>query len=456
MSNSVKTAFNRCNPDHPIEDYNDPMYVDFTGIGLRGTDTNPIVLLQGNIELSDDPTQQCVTGFRGCGKSTELLRLKNNLEQAGYVVVYIDTEDYLNLTVPADIADLWVTMTAALDEAIFGSSKPDPTQPFSNFWERFQGFLNTSIAVNDGTFKVPVVADFKATFKHELGFRAQLYRELGQRKNEMVRLCRAFAEEAVAYHRKAAPESAGLVVVVDSFEKLRGDLTNASQVRESIDRIFIQQASELRTPFHAIFTVPPWVRFMLSCTGFGSGDIFVIPMCRIFEKPKTAIGAPAKVAEHNLSAFLEILRKRFDTKEVFGDEATLLRLAEAAGGYPRDLLRYVREVLLRAGMSTPLPIPAEDQKRFAEAVLTAHESLYENAILDDVLPMLVRVATEHEVRVKDAPQAERIADLFDYHFVLAYINGEPWFDLHPMVRRTARVQAALSQRAVVTNPSENQ
>lgn len=456
MPNSIRTAFNRCDPFEPIRDYDDPRYVDLTGLGLRGTDTNPIVLLQGNIELSDEPTQQCVTGFRGCGKSTELLRLKTNLEKVQYTVVYIDTEDYLNLTVPADIADLWFIMAASLDEAIFGNTKPDPARPFSNFRERFLGFLNTTITVSEGTIKVPQIVDIKAAFKHELGFRAELYRELGQRKSEMVRLCRAFAEEAVAHHRKTSPNGAGLVVIVDNFEKLRGDLTNAAQVRESIEKIFIQQASELQTPYHAIFTVPPWVRFMPFAPGIGSGDIFVIPMCRIFEKPKTAVGAPAKLAPGKLSIFLDILRKRFDTSEIFGDETTLLRLAEAAGGYPRDLLRYVKEVLLRAGMNTPLPIPAEDQKRFADAVLTAHASLYENAILDDVLPMLVRVATEHEVRVKDATEAERIADLFDYHFVLAYANGEAWFDLHPMVRRTQRVQFALHNRTTVDISLETQ
>ena len=39
----------------------------------------------------------------------------------------------------------------------------------------------------------------------------------------------------------------------------------------------------------------------------------------------------------------------------------------------------------------------------------------------------------------------RIADLFDYHFILAYRNGQEWYDLHPLVRKTPTVQRALQK-----------
>lgn len=451
MANLIKEAYNNCNPGEPLTEYNDPRYVDFTGEHLRGSATNPLALMKNTIEMADGRTQQFVTGFRGCGKSTELFRLKYELEQANYRVLYVNTEDYLNLNVPADLADLWLVMAAALDEQVFGSAEPDRGRPFVHFWERVRGFLNANIGVSEVTVKIPEGLDLKLTIKQDLGFRARLYAELGGRKSELIQQCREFAEEAVAHFRGANENCAGLVMIVDSFEKLRGDLLNAASVRESVERIFVKQAGELITPYHVIFTVPPWVRFMEACTGFSGGDIHVIPMCSIFATPAGEGPTPPTAIESRVDLFLDILRKRLDIEKVFGVEIeTLKRLAVCSGGYPRDLLRFAQEILLRAGPSSELPIPPETLTVYAEEVLNAQIGLFEHAVLDDALPLLVRIACEHDPRAENHAQAQRIADLFDYHFILAYKNGKSWFDLHPLVRKTARVKKALEEQAKVT------
>ncbi len=43
---------------------------------------------------------QLLSGFRGTGKSTELRRLKDQLQASGYLVVLCDIEDYINLSTP--------------------------------------------------------------------------------------------------------------------------------------------------------------------------------------------------------------------------------------------------------------------------------------------------------------------------------------------------------------------
>jgi hypothetical protein len=62
-----------------------PLYVNCEAV--RGNN-NVLIALGSPIRRSNTPTCQLYTGHRGGGKSTELLRLKQDLEQKDCVVVY--------------------------------------------------------------------------------------------------------------------------------------------------------------------------------------------------------------------------------------------------------------------------------------------------------------------------------------------------------------------------------
>jgi hypothetical protein len=63
---------------------NSPLYVECKEV--RG-DTDILVELGRKIERSNLPTCQRYSGHRGCGKSTELLRLTDDLDRKGCFVV---------------------------------------------------------------------------------------------------------------------------------------------------------------------------------------------------------------------------------------------------------------------------------------------------------------------------------------------------------------------------------
>ncbi len=76
--------YNAIDPFKPLEP-GDPAYVDCQA--ERG-DTNVVVDLGRDILRSNRDTCQLFAGHRGAGKSTELLRLKADLEAKGCFVVY--------------------------------------------------------------------------------------------------------------------------------------------------------------------------------------------------------------------------------------------------------------------------------------------------------------------------------------------------------------------------------
>ena len=59
-----------------------------------------------------------LTGFRGNGKSTELLRLKKLLEESGSTVFLVNMLDYLLMTKPVELSDFILSLMAALSHAV--------------------------------------------------------------------------------------------------------------------------------------------------------------------------------------------------------------------------------------------------------------------------------------------------------------------------------------------------
>lgn len=87
----LKKLYNIFEPTTPLQ-AGDPAYMDCTQ--ARG-DVDIYKQIGNGIVWSDKPSCQLYAGHRGAGKSTELLRLKQYLEEKEYHVVYFaaDEED---------------------------------------------------------------------------------------------------------------------------------------------------------------------------------------------------------------------------------------------------------------------------------------------------------------------------------------------------------------------------
>jgi hypothetical protein len=78
-------------------------YIDFSSV--RGGEIIGKLKKKITFFSPDDPTCVLFTGHIGCGKSTELLRLKTELEQEGFHVVYFESSEDLEMA-DVDISDV--------------------------------------------------------------------------------------------------------------------------------------------------------------------------------------------------------------------------------------------------------------------------------------------------------------------------------------------------------------
>jgi hypothetical protein len=107
------------------------------------------------------------------------------------------------------------------------------------------------------------------------------------------------------------------------------------------------------------------------------------------------------------------------------DDTAVERLVLASGGHLRILLGLVMEVVTQAES-----LPVDD------ATVTAAIQQVRNGMLplaDDQRDMLRRVAASHELPLATQDDWDIVATLLDQHFVLGYQNGEPWYDVHPLL-----------------------
>jgi hypothetical protein len=254
---------------------NDPFYEPiYQRLGLD----DPVQQISTLIDFGGIDSIRLFSGFRGSGKTTELLRLRDALKRQGYFVLYADALDYVNAAEPIDISDLLMVMAGAFSDTL--QSHADIDIGRENYWNRLWDFLRTEVSIREGTVKVEAATpgqallggiktglDLKFELKSASAFRNALQGVLANKLNELKRNVDSFFEFGVKKIKKTLGEDTQVVFIFDQLEQLRGTLQTEREVIQSVERIFSTHVDLLRIPYiHAVFTVPPWLKFVLPGT----------------------------------------------------------------------------------------------------------------------------------------------------------------------------------------------
>ncbi len=412
-----------------------PLYDD-PGLGLE----DPVRLLARHIEWSpSNSSTQLLSGFRGSGKSTELRRLRARLAGEGYLVLLFDLFDYLSPSLPLDVSDFLMVVAGAISDQLEASKAIPAGATRDSYWTRLTNFLKTRIEFDEVVVGLEPL-QVKASLSVDPSFRQKLQARAAGHLAALVEDMRAYVHEAVA----AIPDEArgkGVVLLADSIENVSGTLSNASEVQESVERLFTSHAEHLRLPdIHTIYTVPPWLK--IRAPGIGarySGGLQMLHPMKVREP--TGAREPVQPA---LDALCRIVSARGDWERLLGDRDVLDRLALESGGHLRDLLKLLTEIVVRADR---LPVDG----RTVEHAITQMRSELLPIAEDDAL-WLQRIADTHDVSLADIERLPRLVTFLDSHLVLCYRNGEDWYDVHPLVREEIAGIAEHAARRGVTEP----
>jgi len=359
------------------------------------------------------------TGQIGSGKSTELLRLKAQLEGPQCKVFYCDLGDWLNLSAPVDLAAMLLGLIGSwIDTVGTLHGKRTPI-------ERLTDFLNrTNISLNGMTLGGDIgaaKAQLQLALKTDEAFRKQLEDTLKNNVASFVRQAHHFVAELVAdicaQHEKC-------VLIADSLEKIRGYGVEAEKVYESVERMFVSEGAALRLPgVHVVYSVSP---FLLSQnpqlpSELGQGTVMNMPSVHVFKKKSTELDADG------VKQMTAMIGLRYANWAQFIPQTLLEQLIRDCGGDLRDYLRAIKVVLLekeaepdaceeallsvvRSQISPPKTVPAGDIAWMAR-LERSHDPELDEKISNRVFQRYL--ATKH---------------------VLAYLNGDAWYSVHPLLR----------------------
>ncbi len=389
-------------------------------------EADPVYHLERHIKFRDVESIQFFSGFKGSGKTTELLRLKQRLSQAGYIVLYANALDYINPSGILDITDLLLSVASALgdklrDPAVLGENLKIPS-----FGDRMDSFFK-SIKVEPGLNLAIPWLSIKAEMKESPSFRQRLQTALASHINVLKAEVNRFVQDcikAVDKHQEDMKAgSRSIVFLFDSLEQIRGGSSTESLVQESVEKVFTNHLGKLKFPYlHMVYTVPPWLKFVASTIG----SMVVLPSVRQWGRD------PARTPyEPGQEALRGVLRRRFTEAgcvRLFGpsERSTLQPLIDHCGGHFRDLLRLVSQALLT---TRSLPISA----RVVEHAI--------QKVRSDFLPLLVsdaqwlkRISDTRAADPRSPEDRTRLIRFLDGHMVLYLRNGHEWYDVHPLIR----------------------
>ncbi|PSB32647.1 AAA family ATPase [Stenomitos frigidus] len=458
MAIDFQKLFAACQPDRSLNLANPddrPYYIDFSAV--RGDKI--IRRLRRTIGGSSQSTCQLFSGHVGCGKTTELFRLKSELEEDGYYVVYFECTEDLDLD-NVDVTDVLLAIARQASEKLEQDQIFLEPQGFKKFLQDAVTFLQTEIDITGAQVNVPggtklsAKSDGKFEFSLPLGI-ASITAEAKKDKNLHDRLRQYLAPRttsllAIINDELLNPATIalrqrnkkGLVVVVDNLDRVGAQINNAK--RPQNEYLFIEQGSDLRRlSCHLIYTIPLVLLFTnerdLLVNRLGGGtEPTVLPMVPVQSRDGQVYEEGMRLLRQMVlaRAFPELTseQERLErVHEVFQSPALLDRLCFISGGHVRKLMTLLFSCL----QVDDLPLSSDG----IESVIRDYRDALLVTVDDDEWKLIMQV-----VRQRVIQGDEQFKILLPSTFFFEYRDSEGrWFGLNPVLAETREYKHWLEQ-----------
>ena len=436
---NIDELYNVFDPFEPLSP-TDPQYVDCREV--RG-DGDILTDLGHKIRRSQRMTCQLYAGHRGAGKSTELLRLKEYLEQNNFLVVYfaadeadIDAED-------AEYADILLACTRHLLEDLKDIAKPDPlTEWLRSRWQELKDLALTEVKFESLSVQQQIsqFAKLTANLRAVPSLRRQIRDKINPHTVTLTHALNEFIDEA----KKNLPDGREkLAVIVDNLDRIV-PVPQENNKRTNHEEIFIDRSEQLRgLKCHLVYTVPISLVYSSRSTDLQQnyGDPQVLPMIMVQNSDGT-------VNDAGVEKLTEIITKRVAktsldsetlTTEIFESAEVLQRLCLMSGGHVRNLLMLMQAAINRMNR---LPI----SKRAVQRAITETRETYRRSVEHNEWEILAQVH-----RSKRIINEDQVRNLLFNRCLLEYRDFDeeeelqPWYDVHPLIKNLPEFKEALAR-----------
>jgi len=402
QAQNLREAFNAFDPTHPLRsEFYQAFYVE-----------RPEGIHQLIEDLRADErtsTKWLFTGHRGSGKSTELIRLTEALQDR-YFTVYFTVEDVL------DMADVdYKDVILALGSRLYEKSKTQGVSLPREMLEDLTGWFSTTLKEVEGAIGAEAELEAKADFwflkllskvKSESRTRQVVRRQFESNLSDLLTQVNEIVD-AIAKKAKKP-----VLAVVDGLDKI-WDLEKAKGVFYTGGiNLLVPRCKAVYTVPLALFYTPEFRQVHVTFDG-----TFPLPNVKVQDRA----GNPYEPGR----AMLRDLIGRRMRPDLIADDARE-RLIELSGGVLRELIALTRDACSNARAQNHACIELVDVERAASQV----RNLYRTVLTPQQLHALWQVHTSPIKQPADNAQAEGLVHNLS---LLGYANDDLWWDVHPVV-----------------------
>ncbi|MCP4216286.1 MAG: hypothetical protein GY765_16680 [bacterium] len=419
----------------------DNYYVDTK----KGRGKDPIAQLAKRFTIQKHKNLKILlSGFRGCGKSTELYRLKRQLDDQ-FLIRIISVREKLDpnnltvseilLTVMRDLFDFvnsnhkQITLSDKLLENI--ERWADTIYSSEEIkYKYYEGSIKTGGGISAGFGKLlNIFARLGLDFNAGRKFQEITRKAVNQTLTELIMNCNLLLMEVKNQLHKVGKSN--VIFIIEDLEKV------ALSIGEEIFFNYSKQLTSISCSF--IYTFPISLvfnpKYNVIIQDFDVN--LTLPMIKVHEKD----GSPY---QPGIDSILEIISKRIDAEKKLVSPKLLQKFVSMSGGCLRDLFRMLNSASENASGRDKGTIEEED---FQYALKHLKNDYYNTISYNEATQMTAEDYYKILVdccnsRNKKPMDVKGLIDLKHNMCILGY-NGDGWFDVHPVVKLILRDQGMI-------------
>jgi hypothetical protein len=420
-----KKLYKAFDPFRPLP-ANDPTWVDCSSV--RGEEDILLGLGQ-EIQRSPEVTCQLYAGHRGAGKSTELLRLQEDLQNQQYRVVYFAVDD--GDLEPEDTQYSDILLACARQLILKLRSQPGQDSKLKDWVKGLYrdlknlGLLELSLDEIELESPETPLGKLSGTIKTSTSFRQQIRNKVEEEADKLIPLLNEFIAAALGDRK---PDS--LILIVDNLDRI---VEKYEGPQSNYEQIFVNHSDDLRgLNCHVIYTVPISLAYSKHLTAMEERykPVEVLPMVMVKAQDGETICEPG------MDKLKQLLLRRFQSVDpgltleaAFETPEGVEKLCEMSGGHVRNLMN-----LMKAALQYTKELPIAD--RSVKRAISELRATYQKVIDGDEWGCLVAVDRDKVI----AKNSDQFRSLLFRRCILEYryLNDEGeivvWHDVHPLVR----------------------
>lgn len=376
----------------------------------------PIEEIKERIEISKQGEKYLFLGFKGCGKSTELNKLFNEIDKSRFLIVKYSVREELDIG-DFDFRDFFVLMALK----IYGIAEEENMRLNKDIREDFEEFTMeiTHISEKEIEKNRGLGLSFSRIIMGKLGVevksREYIRKELEMKISDLIRRLNILIGEV---ERKSGKK---MLIIVDDLDKLH-------RQQQSEDFFYKNYHLLLQPCCYIIYTFPIGLAFnpFFENVRHNFHEDFVLPQLPVKNKK-------GKVIQKNLDYYTRIAEKRMDLGLM---QADALKHAILSTGKLSEFILVVRDASVKAytaikdGRRKDQEITKDD----IEEVLEKLRNTYDRTLTKEEIEKLIEIHDKKEARDKTVNDNVVRALLFSLTIV-EYETGEEgrWCDVNPIL-----------------------